>query len=880
MNRLLFLTFLVLLSINSFSQTLKGVVLDANNSPIPNVNIYQPDSNIGTITNISGEYNLDVDINKKQVIIQCVGFKAQAVDLKNIDFSKELNIILEQEIVVLPEFKLLASGEDPAYYIMRKMISLAPYYESQLSEYDCKVYLKGSYMITDIPWVAKKMMDDEDKEEIKIGKAHVTESVNEIHYEHPNKITQNLIAIRSSDKDEQISPMGMVVNNLYNSDAYGIASPVSPKAFSTYKFKLVGSFKELGETINKIKITPRGGKTKGVFTGYIYVIDNRWNFHSVDLKMKVPMASMQMKQIYGFVEDGVWMPKSFSFKVKGGVMGFKGKGAYSASITNYKVTKNPNVDHSLLAKINGDVGEINKILSKKSKAKVIVGKSVSKTQKKIDKLMTKDDLTNRDMRRLNRLVKKETERREGPKPLEIKEMVKISKVKIKNDSSFWAQTRPIKLTEEEKVSFVGKDSLEQIIHTPEYKDSIRNDQRNFKFKYLLWGKRYVYKKDSARFSSTFSTPGLFIPTNLSFNTVDGVNMDFPFRYIRRDTMGRYFSASTKFNLAYERRAISFNSYVTYMFNGLKNSLVQLSGGISSVDYKGNAAESSMENMYYSLFAQKNFMKFYQRENIAFSYSTEIINGLRFTAYAEYTKRKPLENHSNLYFVDVKDRDYTDNIPNISSVDDWQLKESVKNTIGLRLEYTPRQFYRIRQNRKYNSYSRYPTFSFGYKKAFSEFNGDVDYDYAELGIKHSIGVASSNTIDYKFNSGKFFNTSKLYAQDLKFFRSRKENIGLSGDMSIFRSLGYYEPSCSDYFLEGHVKYSMDKFILKRLPWFNDKLMMRESLFISYLHTERFKHYFEAGYGINNIFLLLDAEIVAGFREGEMDYLGLKFNIKFN
>lgn len=878
MYRLTLIIVFIFLSIGCFSQKIKGFVLDSNNKPIINTNIYQPDTNIGTITNNKGEYYLELNPNKKQVIFQCIGFKSVAISIKDIDFSKELNVILEEEVVILPEFKVLANGEDPAYYIMRKMISMAPYYESQLSKYDCKVYLKGTYMVTDIPWLAEKMMDKRDKDEIKLGKAHVTESINEVHYEHPNKVTQNLIAVRSSDADEQTSPMSMVVNNLYNSDAYGVASPLGPQAFSTYKFKLMGSFIELGETIDKILVTPRGGKKKGVFSGYIYVIDNRWNLHSVDLSMKIPMMTMHMKQMYAFVENGVWMPNSFSFKAEASAMGFKGRGAYTASISDYKVTKNPNVDHSLLAKINGDVSEINKLLAKKSKSKVIAGKPLSRTQKKINELTAKDDLSNRDMRRLNRLVKKETQRREGPKPLEIKEAVKMSKLKIKNDSAFWAKSRPIKLTADETVSFVDKDSLEQIIHTPEYKDSVRNEQRDFKLKHIIWGKYYTYKKDSSRFSSSFDTPGLIVPTNLSFNTVDGVNLDLPFRYTLRDTMGRDFYASTKFNLAYERRAVSFKSYVTYMFNGLKRSVVQLSGGVYSEDYKGDAKESTMENMYYSLFAQKNFMKLYQREDFSLLYSTEIYNGLKLTAYVEYAKRKPLKNNSNLYFVGAKDRSYTNNIPVNSSIEDWQLEKSVKNTLGFNIEYTPRQFYRIRNNRKQNLYSKYPTFSFKYKKTLSVLDGDADYQYMELGIKQSLEVPFSNTLDYKIRVGKYLSAKKLFAQDVMYFRSSKEHISLSNDFTKFKSLGYYEPTSSDYFVDAHVKYSMDKFLLKRLPWFNDKMMMKESLYINYLHTENLKHYFEAAYGINNIFLLLDAEIVTGFREGEMDYLGLKFNIK--
>jgi hypothetical protein len=560
-------------------------------------------------------------------------------------------------------------------------------------------------------------------------------------------------------------------------------------------------------------------------------------------------------------------------------MGMKGKGSYTASVTDYKVVKNPNIDHSVLAKINGDVAEINSLLAKKKASKTDKSKPLSKNQKKIDKLLDKEEMTNTDMRRLNRLMKKETVKRVAPKPLEIKPRKKLAKVKIKNDSSYWARLRPVKLTKEEKLGFVDKDSLELIIHTPEYKDSIISAQKKFKPSHLLWGKTYVYKKDSARFSSTFETPAALGLMNLSFNTVDGVNMDFPFKYTLRDTMGKQFEVYNKFNYAYEREALSFETYIYFLFNGRKKSYVQIGGGIHSSDYKNGDAASSMENMYYSLYAEKNFIKFYEKRDAYIQYSTEISNGLSVIAQLSYENRLPLENNSKLKFINVKDREYTDNIIENTSLKPWQYGQSESHTATIKLRYTPRQFHRYRKNVKQYVRSDYPTFSLMYTKAFSSFGADADYDYIKANIKQSLSVLDNN-LEYSMTVGKYLTADKLYAQDAKLFKSSIESISLTNNFTKFRSLAYYEPISTDYYMEAHAKYSMSRFLLKRLPFFNDKLLMQESLYVSYLNTESLKHYFEIGYGINNIFLLLDAEIVAGFREGEVDYVGLKFNIKLN
>lgn len=880
MHKITLFTLFLFFSIYGFSQTLKGRIVDEFNKPVMDVNVYQPDTKKGTITNSNGVFSLNLEKGKKQVFIQCIGFRTEVLTVSKLDFSKDLNIVLKKEVIILPEFKKIASGEDPAYYIMRKAIAMAPYYNSQVSKYDCKVYIKGSFIISHIPWLMKKMIGKDEMSKIKVGKTYVSEAISNVHYEFPNKTTQKLIAIRSSEADSQLSNLPAATGSLYNTSSYDMTSPLGPKSFSTYKYNFMGSFKENGETVNKIKLTPKNGRTKGVFSGFIYIVDNRWNVHSADLTMNMPMIKTNMKQIYASVEDGVWMVKSTIFKVEGNVLGATGKGFYTASISDYNLVKNPNVDHSILAKMNGDVAEVNRLIASKMTSKKRDSKTpVSKTQKKIDKLLDKSDMSNSDMRRLNRLIRKETERKEGPKPLEVKPLPKISTQKIKNDSVFWAEMRPVKLTKEEDESFVDKDSIVKIIDTPEYRDSIRNRQRKFKFSYLLSGKTYTYKKDSARFSSSLLTPGLLEITNLSFNTVDGFNMDFPFRYTLRDTTGKRFTAFTKFNYAYERKALSFNSSLSYLFDGRTLSSINMGVSKHSTDFKGDKAVSSMENFYYSIFAEKNLKKFYESKDAYLSFNREISNGFKFSAKLRYQNRLPLVNNSRFKIIDVKGRSYTDNVIDNNRVQDWQYLQSDKHSFSLKLDYTPRQFYTYRGNIKHYLGSDYPTFSLVYDKAFTALGGDADYDFLRLGVKQSLSVYS-NSFKYDFKAGKYLSSKKLYAQDLKYFRSNTEHVSLSNDFTRFRSLSYYEPIAKDYFVEAHAKYSMDKFLLKRLPFFNDKLLLQESLFISYLSTERLKHYFEIGYGINNIYAIFDVEAVAGFRKGKMDYLGLKFNIKLN
>ena len=60
----------------------------------------------------------------------------------------------------IPEVRITASGEDPAYIIMRKVIGMAPYYLNNISYYKAEVYLKGNLVINKIPKLLAEINED------------------------------------------------------------------------------------------------------------------------------------------------------------------------------------------------------------------------------------------------------------------------------------------------------------------------------------------------------------------------------------------------------------------------------------------------------------------------------------------------------------------------------------------------------------------------------------------------------------------------------------------------------------------------------------------------------------------------------------------------
>lgn len=872
---ILVLTFISLTSL--YAQILKGVVVNEKGKAISNVSIYQVGENNGTLSNLKGEFEISIKNLKSQLFIECIGYSSQTFFPKNLNYSKNFVIIMKEEVVLLPEVRVVRNAEDPAYYIMRKAIAYAPYYLAQLSKYDCKVYLKGGIMVESIPWLIRKMMKKEELQEVKLGKQQVVESFNKVHYEYPDKITQDVIAIRSSEQAKGTSPMDMVVQNIYKSDSYGVASPLSTNSFSNYRYKLVGTFTQRGNLVNKIKITPRGGRKKGVFSGYIYIMDNYWNVHSLNLKMVLPIGEMKMKQMYSFVEKGVWMPTSSSFKFKGGMMGFNLSGNYQASISDYKVVRNPNVDHSILANELAYLSEGKELSKSKGIDEDKIRKKYSKNRKKIDKILAKDELSNRDMRRVNRLMKKENEKLEKKKPLEIKELPKVSVEKVKNDSSFWNKIRPIKLSRDEKKSFASLDSLVlRKKKNPNYEDSVYYEGIRFKPWSLLFGKTYNYDREEFNWKTSLTIPGFFELTETQFNTVDGIKFKMPFGVACRDTLGHAYAFYSNVMYALSRKTIDFNIGTAYVFNGMNHAKLSLNGGVESKDFKGKDGESSVENAFYSLLVQDNFKKFYLDKDINIAYSQYIANGLYMKLKGGFSDRTRLYNNSSLKLINKGE--YSDNSIDTDGIEESQLNRNQMAYLSFDLKYTPRYYYKIKNNRKIYLYSNYPTYGLSFKQAFKIMGGDSKFSNIEAFYRYTYNSKGGNSFSSQVVGGKFFNTKNMYAHDYKFIRGFDGEVSLTNDYRKFRTLSYYGAVSSDYYIKVNTNYTMQKFLIKRLPWINDKMFITEDLFVNYVTTENVKNYLEVGYGIRNIFLMFDVEFVSSFYKEKLDYYGVRLNIK--
>ncbi|MGL5318360.1 MAG: SusC/RagA family TonB-linked outer membrane protein, partial [Bacteroidales bacterium] len=107
--RLLLSSFMLLLTVVSYAQTIKGIVTDkADKMSIPGAVVMVKGATIGTATSIDGEYTITIPQESPKVLVfSCVGYKTETVEVKN---NTTINIELSEVVSELEEVTVVGYG--------------------------------------------------------------------------------------------------------------------------------------------------------------------------------------------------------------------------------------------------------------------------------------------------------------------------------------------------------------------------------------------------------------------------------------------------------------------------------------------------------------------------------------------------------------------------------------------------------------------------------------------------------------------------------------------------------------------------------------------------------------------------------------------------
>jgi len=882
LHKLLILSLLLLCGpLISHSHNLKGIVTGKDGTPIPYATVFIKELSLGTTTNNDGKFELDLKPGIYTANFRCLGYipRIETIDLtKNTD---DITVILDEEIIQLSQIDVKGNGEDPAYAIIRKVIGLSYVHLNQVSSYSADVYIRGTVKFEKVSALISNQLRRKEID-IKTGDVLVNETVSRINFIAPDKYEQHILSVNSTfPKVVDFSVEKFLGSSLYQDNIDILFTPLCKNAFTYYNFRYEGFDQEGKYTVNKIKVTPKR-KSKQLFEGYIYIIEGLWCLHRAELNFDTPFGAVNFHLVYDEVRQGVWLPVGHDYTFNGGMMGVRGSAKFGASIRYNQLKLNEQVLAMIGIKTTApEIG--NKAINQPATTpKIAKNQSADKKDSKITRLLDKDKLTNRDMNKLSNLMAKQdnAQRPDSMKSLEIKDQVKVVIEKDANsrDTSYWALMRPIPLSTDEINSFRQRDSLlaAQKKYTPDA-NSLMSHKRNYGLLNPLF---FGIKRPLNDSTWNLKYDGLISTKRISFNAVDGWKVAQSITFTKTYKPGNSLMLTPYLAYAVNRKAVLATGTVNYTYAPLKRGTFELSGGRNTLDFNAPVDQvHPLINSVASLFFKENFGRYYENRFVNFSNNFDITNGLVFSTAIKWNNIRQLQNSTNFSFVNKEDN-YIQNLPSNKEITPNSLEDQINTTVGLKIEFTPGYFYRIKEGVKIMSNSIYPTFYFEYKKGIKRLFGSVaDFDYLGTGILYSKDWSPTSSIATEIHGGWFPNNDRIHFSDFAHAQTQTSPVLLKEYRHSFYLPGYYSLSTHDKFIKAYLSVKAPYIALKYLPVLSNTLW-REMVWCSYYTSPVTHNYVEVGYTLLEVLLSANLGVFAGFDDGKFNTVGLNLAFRIS
>lgn len=841
----------------SLGQTtgIKGFIQDKEGQPLPYATVYIRNLKTGSSANAEGFYSIGLEAGRYDLVFQFLGYQTRVISVDIKTHWETLDVKLDPIVYQLQSVSVLGGKEDPSYTVIRKAIAKADYHLNQLDAYTARVYIKGSGRLLDSPILLRKLVE---KEGIDSNMAFVSETEIEATFRRPNHYEQRVISMRESGSDNDASPNEFIFGTFYDSKLGDAVSPLSPKAFAYYRFKYEGFFIDQGYTVNKIKVTPR---TKGdnLFEGYLYILEDYWSIYKVDLNVYSYGIKFGVQQNYSPIEENIWMPVHFKVEVHGKFFGFEFEYDYLATVSDYKVTINPDLDYSI------------EIIDEKIEAEV--AEKLEKENKVLDEVLqqgTDQELTRKQLRELMKTYEEEALKAEDDEFVVYHSNTTIDSMATRRDSAYWTQIRTVPLNHYEIRGYGVLDSLNAVQKEKDTKDSLKAHGKFRWYDVVLGGS---IKLDTHQTISNQSMLEL-----VNFNTVDGLYIGYKLTYNYRFNEAQKLSFSPEVRYAFSREAWNYQFDLSYRYGeGINQGKINLKGGRFTRQFNSNNPIHPINNAFTTLFLESNYLKLFERNYIEALWIEPLSDKFKLTLGASWSERKELVNNTDFTFIKWDSRDYTSNQPqNKELADQTGFPIHQAFVADMSLAYRPWLKFRIRNNKKRPIESSSPTFILAYAKGMAIDPSVVSFDKLSLHLNWRGSIGARGVLGVNFEGGTFLSNERMFFMDYQHFMGNRSPFATNDPATSFRLLRYYDYSTSQNYFNGFVHFQPRKFLLTQFTMLRFA-GIKENLFVNYLATKQSENYTEIGYSIDNIFRFFRLEGALAFQNGSFVDSGLRIGI---
>jgi hypothetical protein len=868
-NILVVTIFATFFSIQSSAQVVAGKIVNEQNEPVPYATIFVSETKEGTISNTEGNFHIQIKHGIYHLTIRSMGYLQFITEVDVNSDSTFLDIILRKQSFEIKEIKVFPGKEDPAWFIMRKAIAKAPYYGKKIKHYEADMYIKANFAFYNIPTVYKNKIEIEGrklKELIKENVTYVIESQNKITFDYPNKYEQKVISKKTSLIGLDEPPvMELMSASFYDERPNHIISPLSSLAVKHYDFRYEGFITVGDYDVFKIRVTPNR-KSDELVEGYIYIVDKLWCIYNLDFKGHFEFIEYRIKQQFENLGNNNWLPVADNIDGNVSMLGLKGQFYYGVAL-KYKVVE------------ENDFGDINSLENEKpvTENKRVPGEKEKQLRAEAEVLLSKEELTNREVAkaaRLNRKILKEQYKDTVLNDV-FRTNYKVEEIKdtLSNNFEFWDTIRAIPLSPAEMKSYAMTDSLMLMkMKETDSLDGTKPVKEKKMISKLLFGYWDLAKDSVLR----LGYDGLISFKNFDFNAVDGYKYRQKFELSFKLDPGKQLLINPEIGYAFDRKAIygSVNSTFGNIF--WKGGTVNLGFGKESRDFKTSPEGiKPLLNAASSWFLAKNYMRLYETTFLKLNISQKVKEKITLFSVFDYNHFKKLENNAKYIFSIEKD--FEPNIPKGFAEDSPEIQDqnSFMYTIGA--SYYKRQRKPWMQESPFIFIKDFYRFNLQFKQGVKNiFSSVSNFSQIDFSYHQQANLSPSAGIDLYANAGYFFNTKKMHFSQYQHFKTNEIPLLLNFFTHSFQLMNDYEPSTNKSYLNIGTELRTEYILLRFLSFINTNTWS-ESIHLNYLTTPDLNNYWEAGYSLNSIIFVGNVGVFTGFKGSKFESVMFKITI---
>ena len=726
---------------------ISGRITNTKLEPLPLASIQVKDITIGTTSKEDGSYELKLEEGFYDLVVTMVGFKPQVIPIV---VNKNLiqHFILESDDAKnLSEVVVRGRSRDRSEEIIRNVIRQKETLQEASSSYSCNVYIKAVQhdSIAQKQKKSKKPIADTsvrriDPEILKMSMAQVS-----LHYDHESdhRIKEEGTGIVKRGSPESLFYLSVTEAdfNLYNNLLR--APALSPVPFlSPVSYSGLAAYRYKMLQVKK---------------------DDRGKIYTIGIRPR----ELSNVTIEGEIEilDSAWVILSARFR-----------------LPTYHI---PEYDHFEVRQqytlVNDTAWMITRqhfLYYAKSAKRKLSGETIS-------------------------TYKEFALRRQYPKKYFGNEVSVTAQEAYERDSSFWEKTRTEPLTEKEIRYIRYKDSIQRVVTSKAYLDSIDRLTNKFTWKKILLFGQTIYNREKERAWHLVPITAMYQPFNFGGSRISG-GAFYTKTYPSRKNIALFFNVSYGFR----NDDVNGSIRLTRMYNPFNRGFYRIELGRDfQYIYEGDA--------WINMIKRNNF---YLNNSLGFGHGLELFNGLFLYTDLDFAFRRSLSNYKTNSRIDSLFGDILED----NQAVDFEPYNAVYGSV--KLGYTPGQRYIREPKEKIILGSSWPTFYVSWRKGIAGvMRSEVNFDYLEFGIEQEVKLGTTGISKYKIKSGTFVNSKDLRLVDYQFQR-RGDPLLFMNPHEAFQSLDSTFPVFHRFY-QGHYVHEFNGAIINKIP-FLKKLNLRE------------------------------------------------------